>query len=111
MIMIRNHRSSVMNKWRAARRNRRGSIALWTALTLPGLFAVLALGVEVSTWESTKVALQRTADMAAMAGVMNYNASGNATTASNAAAHCNPNAARSWRLSPQRIVSQIAESV
>ena len=85
MIMIRNHRSSVMNKWRAARRNRRGSIALWTALTLPGLFAVLALGVEVSTWESTKVALQRTADMAAMAGVMNYNASGNATTASNAA--------------------------
>jgi len=69
------------------RRDRRGSAALWVAFVLPAMFAALALGIEVGAWQSTKASLQRTADIAAMAGVMNYNASGSVAAATNHATY------------------------
>jgi Flp pilus assembly protein TadG len=81
--MMKSHNEMTLKE--LPRRDRRGSVGMWVAFVLPAVFAALALGIEVGAWESTKATLQRTADMAAMAGVMNYNASGNATTATNQA--------------------------
>jgi Flp pilus assembly protein TadG len=65
------------------RLGRRGSIAVWIAVMMPGLIMGLSLGLEVTNWEATQISLQRAADVAATAGVINYNASGNSTIASN----------------------------
>ena len=43
-----------------------------TGLMAPAFFGVLGLGIDVSYWEMVKIELQRTADVAALAGAINY---------------------------------------
>src|ERR1035437_10046030 len=66
---------------------RRGSIAVLTAVMAPVMVMTLALGVEVSFWSLNKVELQRIADVAAWAGAKQYAASSNAQSATNTAAN------------------------
>jgi Flp pilus assembly protein TadG len=53
-------------------RQRRGSIAMMTGLMAPVLLMTTALGIEVVWWSTTKVELQRVADIGAWAGAMQY---------------------------------------
>jgi len=62
-------------------------VALWIGLTLPTLLMALGLGIEVSSWSVSQVELQRTADAAALAGVMNYTQTSNGQSATGAAAN------------------------
>jgi Flp pilus assembly protein TadG len=50
--------------------SRRASVALYTGLLAPVLAGSIALGVEVTSWSSTQVNLQRTADASARAGAI-----------------------------------------
>jgi len=59
----------------------RGSVAILTAVMLPGLAVAVALGVEAASWSAARVSIQRSADMSALAGAINYKA-----TSSNQAA-------------------------
>ncbi len=43
-----------------------------TGLMAPAFLGVLGLGIDVSYWEMVKIELQRTADIAALAGAINY---------------------------------------
>lgn len=74
---------------RSIQRDRRGSIAVLTALALPVSLGVMALDIDISNWELTRVQLQRIADNAAMAGAARYaetwNGPAAATTAANVA--------------------------
>ncbi len=71
------------------RDDRRGTIALLTALALPTLVMLLGLGIDVSYWATSRVELQRIADVAAMAGAAKYastsSASASLTTAADVA--------------------------
>lgn len=75
--------------FRCIQRDRRGSVVLLTALALPVSLAVMALDINISDWELTRVRLQRIADIAAMAGAARYaqtwNGPAAATTAANVA--------------------------
>jgi Flp pilus assembly protein TadG len=73
--------------WRDLRHDRRGVVAMWIALTLPTLMMALGLGIEVSSWTISQIELQRTADNAALAGVMNYTQTSSAQSAAGAAAN------------------------
>jgi Flp pilus assembly protein TadG len=70
-------------------KNRRGSISVVAALTLPILVGVMGLGIDVSYWATIRSDLQRTADVSAMAGAAKYastfSASSALTTAANVA--------------------------
>jgi Flp pilus assembly protein TadG len=50
----------------------RAGVALLTALTAPALFVVMGLGIDVSYWAAVRLELQRTVDVAAMAGAAKY---------------------------------------
>ena len=52
--------------------DRRGVVAMTIALTAPVLLMALGMGIEISRWSVTQVELQRTADAAALAGILNY---------------------------------------
>lgn len=65
---------------------RQASIAIWMAVMLPGLIMGLSLGVEVTSWAAVQVSLQRAADVAAIAGAINYKATTNKQTAATFAA-------------------------
>jgi hypothetical protein len=65
---------------------RQGSVAVWIALMIPLLTMAMAFGVEMGGWEAARMSAQRTADVSANAGVMNYKASLNAQTAATFAA-------------------------
>ena len=65
---------------------RRGSVAVWIALMTPMLVMAMAFGIEVGGWEAARMSAQRTADVSANAGAMNYKASLNAQTAATFAA-------------------------
>jgi Flp pilus assembly protein TadG len=69
------------------RRDRRGAVALWIALTVPTLLMALGLGIEVASWSVVQVELQRIADAAALAGSMNYTQTNSGQSATNAAAN------------------------
>ena len=66
--------------------DRRGSIAVWIAVMMPGLFIAVALGVEGGSWAAAQVAVQRAADISAIAGAINYQAINNKQTAATFAA-------------------------
>jgi uncharacterized membrane protein len=51
---------------------RKGSVAVWIALMIPVLTMALAFGVEVGGREAVRMSTQRTADVSANAGAMNY---------------------------------------
>jgi Flp pilus assembly protein TadG len=72
---------------RSFRRDRRGAVALWIALTVPTLLMALGLGIEVASWSVVQVELQRTADAAALAGSMNYTQTSSGQLATGAAAN------------------------
>jgi Flp pilus assembly protein TadG len=67
--------------------DRRASVALWIGLSLPTLLMALGLGIEVASWSVSTLELQRTADAAALAGVMNYSQTSNGQSATGAAAN------------------------
>lgn len=52
--------------------DRRAAVSLVLAAAMPALVAIMALGIDVSYWTTVRVELQRTADIAAMAGAMKY---------------------------------------
>lgn len=65
--------------WRASlanptafRRDRRGTVAILSAMVLPVSLGVVALCIDVSNWELTRIRLQGIADIAAMAGAARY---------------------------------------
>ena len=67
-------------------RERRGSVAMMTAIMGPALIMSLGMAVEVTSWSVNSLELQRVADAAAWAGATRYAATGNAQTATGEAA-------------------------
>ena len=65
---------------------RRASVAVWIAVMAPGLIMATSLGVEAASWAAAKVAVQRAADVSAVAGAINYLATSNQQTATTFAA-------------------------
>jgi Flp pilus assembly protein TadG len=59
----------------------RAGIALMTALTMPALFGVMGLGIDVGYWTVVRLELQRTVDVAAMAGAAKYASSHSSSSA------------------------------
>ena len=74
-------RCSSSGRVRQVWRDRRGNVALITALLLPVFLGIIGLGVEVSHWSVVEVELQRTADIAALAAGRVLNSTGNVYTA------------------------------
>ena len=66
--------------------DRSGSVALMTALVAPGLIMMGGLAIEVSSWAAVKIDLQRQADIAAFAGLLDVAASLGAQVGANTAA-------------------------
>ncbi len=104
------------------RRDRRAAIALITALATPVLLMSVAMGIEIGHWSDVKLQLQRTADLAALAGAKSYAAGASAEAAANVAANVAEfnagigGAARSWTaasetLSDSQITVQITKGV
>jgi Flp pilus assembly protein TadG len=67
-------------------RERRGSVAMMTAVMAPVLIMSLGMAVEVTSWSVSNLELQRIADAAAWAGAARYAATSNAQLATGAAA-------------------------
>ncbi len=68
-------------------RGQRASVALLVAIAAPALLLALGLGIEASGWTSAETEVQRTADMAALAGALAYNNSANPQVAATEAAY------------------------
>jgi hypothetical protein len=66
--------------------DRRGTAALFIGFLAPVFIGVLALGVEVASWEAATVSVQRAASLSAVAGAINFNSTGDLQKASMAAA-------------------------
>jgi len=80
--------SSAFLSWLGRRRalpglGTRGSVTFSMGAALPVLVIGMAGSVEVTSWAATKVGVQRTADVAAVAGAINYRANTNYTTTVN----------------------------
>lgn len=67
--------------------DRRGTVAVITALCLPVCTGVMALGIDVSYWEVVRVQCQAIADAAAMGGAEHYAESGYSSLALTTAAN------------------------
>ena len=104
------------------RRDRRAAIALIAALATPVLLMSVAMGIEIGHWSDVKLQLQRTADLAALAGAKSYAAGASAEAAANVAANVAEfnggigGATRSWTaasetLSDSQIIIQITNGV
>src|SRR5258708_385392 len=63
----------------------RGSITFGMGAMVPALIIGLSGGVEVASWGAAKIGAQRAADIAAVAGAINYRANTNYTTTVNSA--------------------------
>jgi Flp pilus assembly protein TadG len=83
---MRNHFVRWTNPHLALLRDKRGAVALLAALSMPALLMSLALGIEASSWSVGKLSLQRVADVAALAGAVQYAGGANARTATGYAA-------------------------
>lgn len=68
-----------------ARRNRRGTVAVVTAVATPLIVGFAGLGVEVGNWQTSKRTLQTAADAAAGSGAIERALGGNAATIRTAA--------------------------
>ena len=77
--------ASIRAIWNATR-ERKGNVALLSALLMPAFLGIAGLGTEVSNWGVVSVELQRGVDNASQAAALVYNSSTNAQTAANAAA-------------------------
>ena len=81
--------------------DRRGSVAVMSAIMLPVLLGFVALAAEVSTWETKRLTLQRSADLSALTAAKLLTNGSTAQIAANAAinlAEINgiPAATRNW---------------
>lgn len=54
------------------RHDRRGVVAVWIACAMPMFLICTALPIEVGQWTTTQIELQRSADLAALAGVATW---------------------------------------
>jgi hypothetical protein len=63
------------------RTDRRATVAVLAALAIPVCLGVLGLGIDVSHWAAIRMELQRTADIAALAGAARYAVTADATKA------------------------------
>jgi len=70
-----NLRQRLRSALSAFRRDRRGNVAVLSALMLPVLLGSFGLGTEVATWYGNQRALQNAADSAALAAATNASAS------------------------------------
>ena len=66
--------------------DQKAAVAIWVAALTPLLVIVLAFGLELVGWSVTQVEAQRTADMAAISGAINYKATPSAQNAATYAA-------------------------
>ena len=66
--------------------DRTAAVAVMIALTAPVLIMFVGMGVELTSWVATRTTLQRTADVAALAGAVSFSETRTALTAANAAA-------------------------
>ena len=67
-------------------RERRGNIAVLSAMLMPMFMGAAGLGVEASNWGVMSAELQRTADLAALGAAVMYSSTSNAHTAASAGA-------------------------
>src|ERR1700722_7506423 len=65
---------------------RRGSVAIWIAAMIPGLFVAVSPAIEAGAWAAAQVSVQRAADLSAIAGGINYKITSNRQTAATFAA-------------------------
>ena len=61
-----------MSKYSKSQRQRRGAVAVLAAILMVVMFACIALSVDVGVMSVAKTDLQRAADAAAHAGVLEY---------------------------------------
>jgi Flp pilus assembly protein TadG len=66
---------------------KRGTVAILVGLSAPALVLAIGLGIEASGWSALQQRLQRTADMAALAGALAYNKGASASVAATQAAY------------------------
>lgn len=67
-------------------RDRRGSVTLLVAVSMPAMVVLTGVGLEVSEWALATSRLQRAADAASVAGALNYGVSTSAQSAAGVAA-------------------------
>lgn len=70
---------------RRLRADRKGSIVLALSLTLPAVLAIGAMSISVADWAATQQSTQRIADIASLAGAMNFVKTANPQMAATAA--------------------------
>ncbi len=78
----------VLQWWSALRTGRRGSIAVWLVVMIPGILMAAAMGIEVGGWGAVQLKTQRIADSAASSAVTYLN-NGFTTPSSNYQAAAN----------------------
>jgi Putative Flp pilus-assembly TadE/G-like len=66
---------------------KRGTVAILVGLSAPALVLAIGLGIEASGWSAVQQRLQRTADMAALAGALAYNGGASVSVAATQAAY------------------------
>lgn len=67
--------------------DKRGSVALMTAIMAPVMVMMLAMGIEVTSWSVANLELQRIADISAWAGARQYVVASSAQSATQTAAN------------------------
>lgn len=67
-------------------RDRRGSVTMLVAVSMPAMVLLTGVGLEVSEWALATSRLQRSADAASVAGALNYGVSTSAQVAAGVAA-------------------------
>ena len=85
-VCHRDGRTGFRGVARKLKSDQRGSIIVISALVIPVLVMSAGMAVEISHWTVVKLELQRTADIAALAGATEYAIASNALNAANAAA-------------------------
>jgi len=96
---------------RPLRADRAGSISIMMAVMAPALLLTIGVGIEVSRWTLVKQELQRTADIAALAGATEFVVSANPQNAANAAADladlngATANTTRTWTLASRTLTA------
>lgn len=76
-----------LRQFKAGAGDRRAAVSLIVAATVPVLLGVMALGIDVSYWTTVRLGLQRTADIAALAGAAKYASTDNSSSALTTAAN------------------------
>ena len=62
------------------RLDERAGVGVWIAVMMPGMLMATSMAVEIGSWAAAKASVQRSADVSAVAGAINYNARTDITT-------------------------------